>query len=98
MLLAEKSTERNWKPIIAQLTAVVGIKGIIQRREELITYECDGLTSYRERPALVILPKTTAQIASRSQSKFAMKIMSPGLRGVRELGYRVARYPSKIAC
>lgn len=64
MLLAEKSTERNWKPIIAQLTAVVGIKGIIQRREELMTYECDGLTSYRERPALVILPKTTAQVAA----------------------------------
>ena len=64
MLLAEKSTELNWKPIIAQLTAVVGIKGIIQRREELMTYECDGLTSYRERPALVILPKTTAQVAA----------------------------------
>ncbi|WP_310488446.1 FAD-linked oxidase C-terminal domain-containing protein, partial [Chamaesiphon sp. VAR_69_metabat_338] len=64
MLLAEKSTERNWTPIIAQLTAVVGIKGIIQRREELITYECDGLTSYRERPALVILPKTTEQVAA----------------------------------
>ncbi len=64
MLLAEKSTVRDWKPIIAQLTAVVGIKGIIQRREELITYECDGLTSYAKRPALVILPKTTEQVAA----------------------------------
>jgi glycolate oxidase len=64
MLLAEKSTERDWNPIIAQLSAIVGKKGIIQRREELITYECDGLTSYRQRPALVILPKTTAQVAA----------------------------------
>jgi glycolate oxidase len=55
---------RDWKPIIAQMTAVVGNKGVIQRREELITYECDGLTSYRQRPALVILPKTTAQVAA----------------------------------
>jgi glycolate oxidase len=64
MLLAEKSTARDWKPIIAQLTVIVGSKGIIQRREELITYECDGLTSYRQRPDLVILPKTTEQVAA----------------------------------
>lgn len=56
--------ERDWKPIIARMTAVVGKKGIIQRREELITYECDGLTSYRQRPALVTLPKTTEQVAA----------------------------------
>jgi glycolate oxidase len=64
MLLAEKSTARNWKPIIAKLTAIVGNKGIIQRRDELITYECDGLTSYSQRPDLVILPKTTEQVAA----------------------------------
>jgi glycolate oxidase len=67
MLVADPkipSTERDWHPIIAQMTAVVGKKGIIQRREELITYECDGLTSYRQRPALVILPKTTEQVAA----------------------------------
>jgi glycolate oxidase len=64
MLLEERSTKRDWKPIIAQLIAVVGKKGIIQRREELITYECDGLTSYRQRPDLVVLPKTTAQVAA----------------------------------
>jgi glycolate oxidase len=64
MQIAEQSTERDWKPIVAQLAAVIGSKGIIQRREELITYECDGLTSYRQRPALVILPKTTEQVAA----------------------------------
>jgi glycolate oxidase len=56
--------KRDWKPIIAQLIAVVGKKGVIQRREELITYECDGLTSYRQRPELVVLPKTTAEVAA----------------------------------
>ncbi len=56
--------DRDWQPIIAQTIAIVGKKGVIQRREELITYECDGLTSYRQRPALVILPKTTAQVAA----------------------------------
>jgi glycolate oxidase len=62
--LAPESTERDWKPIIARLIEVVGKKGVIQRREELITYECDGLTSYRQRPALVVLPRTTAQVAA----------------------------------
>jgi glycolate oxidase len=64
MQIAQRSTAPNWKPIIAQLTEIIGKKSIIQRREELITYECDGLTSYRERPALVILPKTTEQVAA----------------------------------
>jgi glycolate oxidase len=59
-----RASERDWNPIIARMTAVVGKKGIVQRREELITYECDGLTSYRQRPALVILPKTTEQVAA----------------------------------
>ena len=64
MLLQEIPTKRDWKPIIAQMSAVVGKKGIIQRREELITYECDGLTSYRQRPDLVVLPKTTEEVAA----------------------------------
>lgn len=63
-MLAVDKPVRDWQPIIAQLTPLVGTKGIIHRREELITYECDGLTSYRERPSLVVLPKTTEQVAA----------------------------------
>jgi len=63
MLIQEKQ-QRNWKPIIKQFEAVVGKNGVVQRREELITYECDGLTSYRQRPALVVLPRTTEQVAA----------------------------------
>jgi glycolate oxidase len=40
--------ERNWKPIIKEFETIVGKNGVVQRREELITYECDGLTSYRQ--------------------------------------------------
>ena len=35
----------------------------MQRKEELLVYECDGLTSYRQRPAVVVLPRTTEQVA-----------------------------------
>jgi glycolate oxidase len=64
MLIQEKPQSRNWKPIIKELEAALGYKNVVQRREELITYECDGLASYRERPALVVLPRTTEQVAA----------------------------------
>ncbi|MBE9149798.1 glycolate oxidase subunit GlcD [Coleofasciculus sp. LEGE 07092] len=55
--------QRNWKRIIKQFEAVVGKNGVVRRKEELLTYECDGLASYRQRPALVVLPRTTEQVA-----------------------------------
>ncbi|HEY9665702.1 MAG TPA: FAD-binding protein, partial [Coleofasciculaceae cyanobacterium] len=58
-----QNTKRNWKPIIKQFEAVVGKDGVVRRKEELLTYECDGLASYRQRPALVVLPRTTEQVA-----------------------------------
>ena len=58
------ATERNWKPVIKEFETVVGKNGVVQRREELIVYECDGLASYRQRPALVVLPRTTEEVAN----------------------------------
>lgn len=55
--------QRNWRPIVRQFEAVVGKKGVVWTPEELIVFECDGLTSYRERPAVVVLPKTTEEVA-----------------------------------
>lgn len=62
-MLTQEKQQRNWKPIIKEFEAVLGKNGVVQRREELITYECDGLTSYRQRPAVVVLPRTTEQVA-----------------------------------
>jgi glycolate oxidase len=64
MLTQNKPQKLNWKPIIKELEAALGTKNVIQRKEELITYECDGLASYRERPALAVLPRTTEQVAA----------------------------------
>lgn len=58
------TSSRNWQPLIQEFQRIVGQKGVIQRREELLVYECDGLTSYRERPALVVLPRTTEEVAA----------------------------------
>lgn len=54
---------RNWQPIVKAFEAIVGREGVVQRREELLVYECDGLTSYRQRPDVVVLPRTTEEVA-----------------------------------
>jgi glycolate oxidase len=53
----------NWTSIIKELTNLLGSKNVIQKKEELLTYECDGLTSYKHRPSLVVLPRTTEEVA-----------------------------------
>lgn len=63
MITQDKTSTRNWQPIIKEFEASLGKNGVVQRREELITYECDGLTSYRQKPAVVVLPRTTEQVA-----------------------------------
>lgn len=57
------SLGNKWQPIIKKLEAVLGKNGVVKRKDELITYECDGLPQYRQRPALVTLPKTTEEVA-----------------------------------
>lgn len=59
-----RSSQRNWLPIIREFEEVLGKNGVVKRREELLVYECDGLTSYRQRPEVVVLPRTTAQVAA----------------------------------
>ncbi|MDY6782583.1 MAG: glycolate oxidase subunit GlcD [Cyanobacteriota bacterium] len=59
-----QTTGRNWKPIIQQFQRAIGKDGVVRRKEELLTYECDGLPCYRQRPALVVLPRTTEEVAA----------------------------------
>ena len=56
MLIQERETTRNWQPIIKQFEAIAGKNNVIRRKEELLVYECDGLTSYRNRPDGVVVP------------------------------------------
>ena len=44
------------------MAAALGADGVISEPEQLKTYECDGLTGYRVLPALVALPRTTAEV------------------------------------
>ena len=60
----DRHAPSDWNPIIREFEAILGKTGVVQRKEELLVYECDGLTSYRQRPAVVVLPRTTEQVAA----------------------------------
>ena len=64
MLAQERETTRDWQPIARQFEAIVSKTYVVRRKEELLVYECDGLTSYRHRPAIVVLPNTTEEVAA----------------------------------
>ncbi|HEY3735123.1 MAG TPA: FAD-linked oxidase C-terminal domain-containing protein [Streptosporangiaceae bacterium] len=49
--------------LIPVMTEACGPDGVIFDPAELRTYECDGLTSHRSIPGLVVLPETAEQVA-----------------------------------
>lgn len=53
----------KWRSLIRQFEAIVSKDGVVRRRDELLTYDCDGVTGYRQRPAVVVLPRTTEEVA-----------------------------------
>jgi glycolate oxidase len=85
MLLQD--TKHDWSPILQQFEAIVGESNVIRRKEELLVYECDGLTSYRNRPEVVVLPRTTEEVAEvvkvcdRHQLPFVARGSGTGLSG-----------------
>lgn len=58
------ASQLDWGAIANTFEAALGQNRVIRRREELLVYECDGLTSHRQRPSLAILPRTTAEVAT----------------------------------
>jgi glycolate oxidase len=48
--------------VLDELRQIVGVEGLIAAREQLRTYESDGLTGYRVVPGAVVLPTSTAQV------------------------------------
>ena len=49
--------------LIQRMAEICGQDGVVSDPLELRTYECDGLTSHRCSPGLVVLPRTAGQVA-----------------------------------
>jgi glycolate oxidase len=48
--------------LIRTMQAILGAEGVISEREQLRSYECDGLMNYRAIPELVVLPESAEQV------------------------------------
>ena len=49
--------------VVNALQKVVPSHALLWQPEDTVPYECDGLTAYRERPLVVVLPETEDQVA-----------------------------------
>ena len=73
--------------LIPRMTAICGATNVITDPLELRTYECDGLTSHRATPALVVLPGTAEEVAAvvkecaRNNTPFVARGSGTGLSG-----------------
>ena len=63
-LAAEQAAERAalQQRVVQALSQVLPQDAILYTPEDTTPYECDGLTAYRERPLVVALPETEAQV------------------------------------
>ena len=60
----DMSRLKRRQTLIDRLRKDLDADQIIDSREDLVVYECDALSAYRQRPMLVTLPNNTAQVAA----------------------------------
>ena len=75
------------RQVLARVGGNVGKDQILNQPEELLAYECDGLTFHRSTPDLVVLPDSTEQVsrllklARRYDMPFIARGSGTGLSG-----------------
>ena len=60
--------------VVSALRAELPAHALLWQSEDTVPYECDGLTAYRERPLVVALPETEAQVAAVLRTCHAMSV------------------------
>lgn len=88
-MLNEPATKlSSWKKNFAdELFQILGSDGVISSPEELIAYECDGLTGYRIKPIFVVLPRSAKEVSdviklcNRENVPFVPRGAGTGLSG-----------------
>ncbi|MGH9311023.1 MAG: FAD-binding oxidoreductase [Vicinamibacterales bacterium] len=72
---------------IGELRRIVGERGVLSERLQVITYECDALTHLREVPSAVVLPSSADEVqavvrlCAREQVPFVPRGHGTGLSG-----------------
>ena len=57
------SVNYDWPALERELRGFLPSKSVVARRQELLSYDCDGLTMERHMPKLAVLPETADQVA-----------------------------------
>ena len=60
--------------VVAALQQVLPQHALLWTPEDTTPYECDGLTAYRERPLVVVLPETYAQVQGVLKACHALSV------------------------
>jgi glycolate oxidase len=60
--------------VVKALVAHLPSHALLYQLEDTVPYECDGLTAYRERPMVVALPETEAQVAAVLRTCHALNV------------------------
>ncbi len=60
--------------VVRALQLVLPAHALLWNREDTTAYECDGLTAYRQRPLVVALPETEAQVRAVLQTCHRLKV------------------------
>jgi len=77
----------DWAALDRDLRGFLPPKAVVSKRQELLVYDCDGLTMDRHCPPLAVLPETTSQVAkvisccNRHQVPFVARGSGTGLSG-----------------
>jgi glycolate oxidase len=66
--------------VVLALQRVLPAHALLWNREDTTPYECDGLTAYRQRPLVVALPETEAQVRDvlRTCHRLAVPVVARG--------------------
>src|ERR1700747_856694 len=51
-------------PLTDRLRAIVGRGGVLASPSELVVYECDGFTIEKNKPDVVVFPKSTDEVVA----------------------------------
>ncbi|MBP6777214.1 MAG: FAD-binding protein, partial [Piscinibacter sp.] len=65
---------RRQAEVVAALSAVLPARSLLWQREDVVPYECDGLTAYREHPLVVALPESDAEVAAVLRTCHALAV------------------------
>src|SRR5450830_1531086 len=72
----QESTDRAQRQaqVVSALQAVLPAHALLWHQEDTTPYECDGLTAYRQRPLVVALPETQAQVQALLRTCHALDV------------------------